>query len=220
MLRVTQNPTRNSKLTGDSMSFYATYREVGVTCPEWCPLLNNGCYAQGGNVAIHQRGSSSNNDGAVFLAALERLPRNAMVRLHVSGDVMLNGELDEAYLDALIQGANENPEMTFYGYTHAWQVIDRERFIFPANFVLNASCDTMEDVAVAQSLGWQTTTVIPHDAEEKRYGKVVVCPNQTSGMTCDECRLCFRERPLTVAFKAHGYAKKKLSTRVTLPSVA
>ena len=187
MLRVTQNPTRNSKLTGDSMTFYATYREVGVTCPESCPLLNNQCYAQSGNVALHQRGASSANDGEVFLAALDRLPKTAIVRLHVSGDVMLNGELDVPYLEALIKGAEDNPEMTFYGYTHAWREIDLATFKFPANFVLNASCDDMAQVAEAQALGWQTVTVIPAEAEEKRYGDVVVCPNQSTGLTCDKC---------------------------------
>jgi hypothetical protein len=224
MLRFTLKPSGNSKLTGGrkDIPFYATYREVGTTCPSTCPLLNAGCYAQAGNVAIQARGRVSANDGSVFLNALDRVPTGGIVRLHVSGDVLKDGDkngsdtLDVDYLDALIKGATLRPDVSFYGYTHAWRLIDRARFLFPANFVLNASCDTVDEVTEARSAGWDTVTVVPHDVKGKRFGDVVVCPNQTVGLSCAECKLCFKsERKLTVAFKAHGYAKQKVSRNLS-----
>lgn len=223
-LRVTKNPTGNTKLTGGSLLFYATYRAVGYSCPTTCTLLNNGCYAQSGNVAIHQRDAVSEDDGTVYLAALERMPHGALMRLHVSGDVMTNEgrngsmTVDVAYLDAIIEGAKRRPDMTFYGYTHAWRLIDRARFSFPANLTLNASCDTQSDVDEARALGWDTTTVVPWDTQGKRFGATVVCPNQTVGLTCDKCKLCFKSnRPLTVAFRAHGVSAKRISQNMELP---
>lgn len=225
-LRVTRKPTRNSKLTGDSDNFFATYRAVGFTCPNTCALLNKGCYAQHGNTAIHQRDSYSENDGAVFRQAVlnkDWIVPGSKVRLHVSGDIMKNGtkdgatEIDWDYLNAMIETAIARPDVHFYGYTHAWKMFERCPD-FPENFVLNASCDTAEDVELARSLGWDTTTVVPATLEGKRYGDMVVCPNQTTGLTCDKCKLCFKaNRKLTVAFKAHGSGKNKVSARVELP---
>lgn len=227
-LRVTQNPSGNAKLVGNVKGalFYATYREVGATCPSTCPLLNAGCYAQSGPTALQARGRSSDSDGAIFLRELARIPHGATVRLHVSGDVLTGGDangsstLDVAYLDALVDGARSRPDVTFFGYTHAWRLIDRARFVFPTNFVLNASCDTPEDVAEARATGWDTCTVWPHDVTGKRHGDTVVCPNQTVGLSCAECRLCMKpNRPLTVAFLAHGVSKKKVSKRIELDVV-
>jgi len=227
-LRVTQSPSANAKLVGNlkHVQFYATYREVGSTCPSTCPLLNAGCYAQSGPTALQARGRVSEDDGSIFLRELARIPHGATMRLHVSGDVLRDGDangsdtLDVAYLDALITGAESRPDITFYGYTHAWRLIDRARFTFPANFVLNASCDTAEDVTDARAAGWDTTTVWPHDVTGKRHGDTVVCPNQTVGLSCAECRLCMKSnRPLTVAFLAHGVSKKKVSNRIELETV-
>lgn len=211
-LRFTTSPSTNAKLTGGKrIPFYATYRAVGATCPATCPLLNAGCYAQGGNVNLHQRDAYSLDDGAAFLAGLSLMPPGATVRLHVSGDVMLDGALDEAYLSAMLDGARSRPDVTFYGYTHAWRLIDRSRFAFPPNFVLNASCDGPADVAEARAAGWDTTTVVPSDGGWKRQGDTVVCPQQTAGLSCAECKLCMRsDRSLTVAFRAHGSGKKKV----------
>jgi hypothetical protein len=137
------------------------------------------------------------------------------MRLHVSGDFMYKGQLDRNYLAAVVEGARKRPDITFYGYTHVWRHINRSEWNFPRNFTLNASCDDADALAQAKSLGWDATTVVPHDVEWKRRGNVVVCPAQTSNMSCIECKLCMRsERKFTVAFLAHGNGKKKVSRRV------
>jgi hypothetical protein len=224
-LRFTMNPSRNEKLVGNrtDVSFYATYRAVGYTCPTTCTLLNAGCYAQGGNVALQMRGRYGMDDGAIHHAAVMALPRGAFVRLHVSGDVMLpadgNGSdtVDTAYLSAIVNAAHARPDVTFYGYTHAWRMVDRAAFVWPVNLTLNASCDTSEDVRAARAAGWQTTTVVASDTSYRRSGDTVVCPNQTVGLSCYDCKLCMRSRPMTVAFKAHGSGTRKVDRGLALP---
>lgn len=211
-LRFPTTATRNKKLVGDRtrIPMFATYRAVGPTCPSSCPFLENGCYAQQGNTRLHQADRYGENDGRVFLESLAMLPPNAIVRLHVSGDVMLDGVVDEPYLHALIAGARRRPDVTFFGYTHAWREIDLERFVFPENLILNASCESDDAVDEARSQGWDTVTVVPKATAWKRQGDTVVCPNQTMGVSCYECGLCMKPlRNLTVAFRVHGSAVKK-----------
>lgn len=222
MIVLPMTPTTNAKLVGTSgAKMFATYREVGATCPASCPLLGAGCYAQGGNVAMHaRRGSYDATDGARFVAWVADLPHGAVVRLHVSGDVMMPGDdgatvVDAAYLDDVIRAAGARPDVTMYGYTHAWRDIDRARFAMPANLTINASCDTPDDVADARAAGWMTTTVVPSDTTARRTGDTVVCPEQTSGIPCVECKLCMRARPVTVAFRAHGSGTRKVDRRLS-----
>ena len=40
-----------------------TYAPIKATCPASCPLRDSGCYAQGGNVAIHEKRLSAHTDG-------------------------------------------------------------------------------------------------------------------------------------------------------------
>jgi hypothetical protein len=216
MLRVSKRPTRNPKLVkkGIKVKFYATYREVGSTCLN-CPLEDNGCYAQSGPTWIHQNGSYSHNDGMVFLRELDRIPHGAVIRIHVSGDFALNGVLDESYLRAVILGAQSRPDVTMYGYTHMWRLINRTVFTFPDNFVLNASCDTHDDERQARALGWDITKVVKSTTTWKRNGKTVVCPAQTSDLSCTECMLCAKAgRKFDVAFKAHGNGVRKIDKRL------
>ena len=222
-LRVTLKPTMNDKLVGGrrDLSFYATYRAVGWSCPVSCALLNAGCYAQSGPVALQQRGRVGSDDGSIYRDAVLALPVGAIVRLHVSGDVMLpvsefgSMVVDVAYLDAIVAVAHERPDITFYGYTHAWRLIDRSRYVWPSNLTLNASADTVADAREAVALGWPTTTVVASDTAWRRDGDLVVCPNQTVGLSCAQCMLCAKpERKLTVAFKAHGTGKRRVDARV------
>jgi len=214
-LRVTKTPTRNHKLVGDTDAlFFATYRTVGHSCPTTCTLLNRGCYAQSGRVALQQRDRHSTTDGDTFLRELGRIPHGAYIRLHVAGDIMTDkgpdgsDTVDHAYLTAIIAGARRRPDLTIYGYTHAWRQLGTAPDT-PDNLTLNASCDTPADVEQARALGWQTTTVVPADTPWRRNGDTVICPEQTAGIPCADCQLCMRDRPLTVAFRAHGAGRRK-----------
>jgi len=217
--------TGNTKLTGATKErpFGASYRAVGFTCPQTCPLLNNGCYAQAGNSNLHQKDRYSNNDAEIMLNAASEIPANSYFRHHVSGDVFLgdtkNGslEVDKPYLDAIMTVAEQRKDVTFYSYTHGYKVLGTLET--PDNLTINASCDDIEQVKDAKAMGYPTVMVISENETRKRYSKdgvdIVVCPNQTSGLTCSQCKLCFKkDRKFTVAFKAHAASRKKISKRI------
>ena len=216
MLRCSKQPTGNRKLVSTrSARMFATYREVGPTCPRSCPLID-ACYAKQGRVNLHQRGASSLDDGSIYRDWVRTLPQDAMVRLHVSGDIMRpdgSDTPDGPYLDAMAEAAEERPDVVAYGYTHAWR--DVPSSINRPNLVINASCDTAEDIEDARAAGWDVVTVVPSTVQWRRRGDVVVCPQQTSGIPCDKCRLCMRpNRRLVVAFKAHGVKRSTLDARL------
>lgn len=215
MLRVAH--TANLKLVGKlkGLPFFASYREVGRTCPSSCPLLGDGCYAQEGNVAIQQRGRSSSDDGSILIQSLKMMPPSSLVRHHVSGDFMLDGVLDTAYLAAAIMSAHLRPDIQFYGYTHAWREIDRKEWRFPDNFTLNASVDSLDQIEEAEAAGWPVAVTISEKLPPKGKG-YAVCPNQTHGISCWDCRLCLRQkRKIAVAFYPHGRGRKKIERRLS-----
>lgn len=216
MLRVSKGPSNNSKLVHSRKSkMFASYREVGRTCPASCPFLDNGCYAQDGHVLAIQRGSSSEHDGEVKLREVIRLPEGAILRDHVSGDFFLDGRLDVEYLQATIEAARLRPDVTIFTYTHAWPYIDRALYDWPPNLALNASCDTLEDLTIARHAGWPTTIVVPSFFTGKLPVRSVVCPAQTVHLACLECRICMRgKRSATVIFLAHGNRVKRVNTRL------
>jgi hypothetical protein len=233
-LRITKQ-TGNTKLTGATkeIPFGASYRAVGFTCPSSCPLLNNGCYAQNGNTAMHQRDRYSENDAQVMKDSAKTLKPNSYFRHHVSGDLFITNSkdgslnVDTDYLNAVLDVAKERPDVTFYSYTHGYKSLDNLPEQTPKNLTINASCDNLEQVKDAKNKGWATVIVVSENEKRKRYNEdgidIVVCPNQTSSLTCSQCKLCFKQdRKFTVAFQAHGASKKKISKRlesVELPTV-
>lgn len=215
-LRLALN-SKNKKLFGDNgAQFVAGYREVGTTCPTTCSLLNNGCYAQSGNTAIHMHGQWSRNDGKVFydtVTDLNKVRSGAYVRITVSGDIVLDNAIDTEFLTGIIKAAKKRPDVTFYTYTH-YKGKDLLKWLkkLPSNLTINISCDTNEDIAWAKA--HNLPYVVVKELKAKRIGDVVQCPNQTMGITCDKCKLCFKkDRKLQIAFIPHGASAKLITKR-------
>lgn len=191
-----------------------TYRQVGETCPSTCPFLGNGCYAQHGNVNIWQaRSEYSNKDGISLFRFVMSLPDNYMLRHHVSGDVMLNDSVDWGYIEWMNKSASARPDIVQFAYTHAWKQIGVSPF---RGVTVNASCETVEDVKLAKSLGYPATMVVKSTEERKSWRedgiKFRVCPQQTNGVKCSTCKLCTNpNRESVVVFLAHGSAKTKVN---------
>lgn len=196
MLNVTPNG-HNAKL---GLGVGTTYRPVGITCPNDCPLLNNGCYAQRGNVAIQQSRSKSDNHD------LMRLGRNTLVRHLVSGDwlrTLKDGRkiLDKAFIRAVIALHIKCPWLIGWGYTHAatkWQKAGISPKDLPSNLHILASCDTVSQKAEHNAAGWRTARVIQELSD--RTKDEFVCPvdaqkragiPQVSRTTCAACKACF-----------------------------
>lgn len=201
----------------------ATYRKVGETCPSTCShLLSKSCYALSSFTGMHQRNAVRDAfDGMTyydFIKTLSESPKKLAkirntVRLHVSGDFFFGDEIDTAYVNGVKLAHETFKNILGYTYTHRYS--DFGAYNWPENLVVNASCDTVQDIKTAQALGWPTVTTTNANDTRKRWEQdgvtFVTCPAQTANLTCDQCRLCMKkDRKFTVAFRAHGASKKKV----------
>lgn len=196
----------NSKL-GKGVS--TTYLPVGTvenggTCPATCPFLGNGCYAQKGNVNMHQRSTAGCNpvDEADAIAKMEPKPGD-MLRLHVSGDFVSNAHLkavDKACGEWIAKGGDKP-----WAYTHNWRHLNPEN---AKHFSLMASVHSLEEADQAKAKGWKCFALaVPNFDGPKAFSvgehKVVPCPNQTQeAKTCKDCKLCTTGK-VNVAFAKH-----------------
>lgn len=177
-----------------------TYRQVGPTCPSNCPLLNGGCYAQRGYVAIHAARADDDH------SSLMRLAGNTLCRHLVSGDwlkTLKSGKktLDKAFVQAVIKLHRLCPWLTGWGYTHAateWNKAGIGPKDLPSNLHILASCDSAEEKAAHNANGWRTARVINEATE--RQADEFLCPvdaQKHKGVpaekqtNCARCRACF-----------------------------
>ncbi len=199
------------------------------TCPPSCSFYEAGCYADYGKLSIHWRGLSAGKIGLAwsdFLDAVRGLPEGTLWRHNEAGDLPGPGQtLDRAKLFALV-AANRDRRGFTYTHLHAKAGHLEKRAIEKANrdgFTINLSADSPEE-ADALAATWKApiTVVLPHDAPDRGNvtpaGRmIVVCPAQTVGVTCQECRLCAHPtRVGIVGFKAHGQFARHLPELVRL----
>lgn len=197
------------------------YRPVGDsaknegTCPSGCAMLNNGCYAETSFTGMHQKNANTRYDD------LSKLISKGMkyVRLHTSGDFFTSdGQggyiLDLVYWRAVLQFANENPDVTIWTYCHDVTKIVEFGFSYkdgniPANLHIVASIDKREQHQFANDYGFRTARVIK-DTTDRVKGETL-CPydyqifkHKKRSITCVECKLCFNpEHKHDIAFLQH-----------------
>jgi len=200
--------SRDSKLTHEPRRrpVAATYRGFDSCGP--CPIARI-CYAKGRIEANARRGT---DDLAPLRALAATLPPGGAVRLNVSGDLFApDGSLDGAYAAAASTLAADRPDVSAWTYTHGWRVLPADPV---PGVVVNASCETAEDLEQAAAAGWPTV-VVDTGGPGSLVGRtiagrrVVTCPAAVPGSSrdCESCRLCARgSRRSTVAFPTHGSA--------------
>lgn len=192
----------------------ATYRGR-ETCPTDCAFLNNGCYGDGRIFGLaHKYASSLTIDKAREILRRARADARYL-RDRVVGDLVNSrGLFDMHYVRAIARLAREHG-LTVFGYTHAWRMLSRDDVaaIRATGYVMNASCETVEDVRHAISLGMPT--VITNDNVPEGLtvdGKrIITCPQQIrANVTCASCGLCAKpERKVIIRFLVHGGGKKR-----------
>lgn len=196
--------SENKKL-GNGVS--ATYLSQ-TTCPQTCPLLGNGCYAESGNVGIHMRKlqgrdpDQENRDEADWI--IHHRGRNPL-RLHVIGDV---AHWSHAYRLGRAAKYWRGP---IWAYTHNWAAVARS--VWQRISVL-ASCETLKQAKQALRMGYAPALVVSaHPLDGKAHVKegltLIPCPAQTRNRTCIQCKLCWNDRQLrrrnaVITFAAHG----------------
>lgn len=215
--------SRNSKI-GPSA---ATYAPIEQTCPSSCSLKDNGCYAQSGRVALHNRHLEqscldlSGNTVAVLeadeirdaAAKLTRSRQSRPLRLHASGDAATS------FAARTLSAAASRWPGPVWTYTHAWRDVAREDW---RDVSVLASCETSTDAKLALAAGYAPALVVQeHPADGRAYEldgmKIIPCPEQTRGIPCVECGLCLddtalKARRAVVAFAAHGGGRKRVLT--------
>lgn len=199
-----------------------------ASCPTSCPLRDAGCYAEFGKARMHWEGVAGDRGVSwdEFCAAVEALPRGQLWRHNEAGD--LPGLGDALNLVALRQlvTANERARARGFTFTHKPLLDDVDRgAVRDANdrgFTINLSANSLEHADELAALAIAPVAVVlPTDAPRRVQtpgGRdVVVCPAETSGLTCAECELCAKpQRKAIVGFRAHGQARAIVSDLVSL----
>ncbi len=194
----------------------ATYAPI-QSCPETCPFIKGGCYAQHGHCGIHLRtinkaAREQNKTRPVDIARIEaqsirELKSDLPLRLHIVGDcktpkaAQIIADACHEYMDRTKQSV--------WTYTHAWKVIPREKW---GKISVLASCESIEDAKYAMKRGYAASIV-----RAKPFSNIfdwegirmVPCLEMTKGITCDKCKLCMKDENLrnsnrVVCFFPHG----------------
>ena len=194
------------------------------TCPPTCPLAANGCYANGGPMALHWREVTNGNRGVVwadFLEAIRNLPKGQLWRHNAAGDLWKPGTvIGSAALTQLVEANRGRRGFTYSHHPRTPSTVRAFKSATAHGFTVNASChsETEADAAVADGL--RAVVIVPAAETRNRWqspggNPIVLCPAQRDGerfaaMDCATCQLCAaRPQHVVVAFKAHGNGRRK-----------
>lgn len=223
--------TANAKIVGSPRRGLAaaTYLPIRQMCDRLvtpCPhRLAGTCYAMTGHVGMLNIARETHAGDAEPIAIARALAAEIAaaillgidlrpLRLSVSGDLP-----DEASARAIGE-AIARWRGPVWGYSHAWREVPRAAW---GRAAVLASCESMTDAREAIARGYVpaiTVARFPRAARAWRAGdlRIVPCPQQTRGVPCVACGLCWRARPGTaIAFEAHGARAEK--ARRMLPIV-
>lgn len=197
------------------------------TCPPNCPLLKNGCYAEGYYTQLHwdkvtsgERGTNWNQ----FISDIKALPKRILWRHNVSGDLV--GSNDKINTQALKDLIQANKGKNGFTYTH-YPMNDKDNLkaVLTANkqgFAVNASANDITQADLYIKQGLPTVVIVSMDSKKVSFtpdkNKVIVCPAQNSDkVTCSTCGLCQKsDRDYIIGFKVHGTYTKKASIALSL----
>ena len=199
--------SRNVQTGNVPTAWIGSTREAGRESCKGCPLLDNGCYAHSGAVAMGadsvRRAARNGSDKSIDAALSGRHRLARMARLTGIGDI---GRSGKAIADAII-GKVRAAGLQAVGYTHHW----REDTVSDAwRGRLMASTESMEAADAAIDAGWRAAVVVPEDTPRTfvtpKGRKGIVCPAQIRDtVTCNDCRLCDgSKRGPVIGFRAHG----------------
>jgi hypothetical protein len=210
--------TKNRKI-GD---IAATYLPIKQTCPNSCALKDNGCYAQVGYVGMWMMKLEAKMAGvsaydiirkeAREIAAYGPYAKGKILRLHVSGDARTTASVK------LLAAAEKKWDGKVYTYTHAWRNVPRKAW---GKISILASCESTGEAKEALKKGYAPALTVAFHPGDKAYMqdglKIIPCPQQTRGVTCDKCRLCMndamlRDQSAVISFAVHGVRKKRALT--------
>ena len=212
--------TRNSRNSKTGPIPVTTTSEE--SCPASCPLKRNGCFADGGPLAILWRKVTERKAGLAWSDALDqiaKLPKGTLWRHNQAGDLPGIGDSIDADLMAQLVRANKGRKG--FTYTHKPMTPANADAVAYANaqgFTVNLSANTLAHADQLADTGvGPVVVVLPADQTRATVTpqgrKVAICPATISdNVTCATCGLCaLRDRKAIVGFPAHGASKRKAS---------
>jgi len=160
-----------------------------------------------------------------------KLPKGQLWRHNTAGDLPGEGDtIDVRKLDALVQA---NKGRRGFTYTHkpvgySGQSLINARAIYAANrqgFCINLSADSLSEADELVDLQIApVVVVVPSDSPRRmrtpKGHKVIACPAEIKDedgkpqIQCDRCQLCYKDRKVIVAFRAHGTRKNKVNHKL------
>ena len=194
-----------------------------ATCPDVCPLRENGCYAGNGPLFMFWQKVTDGNTGTLwadFVDQIRKLKPGTLWRHNQAGDLPGNRiNIDGGALAALVV---PNGGKRGFTYTH-YDVTRNEKnrqYVKNANakgFTVNLSANNLKHAdALAETKAGPVVVVLPSSVSgpEKittpQGRKVTVCPaTYRDDVTCKSCGLCALQRDTIVGFPAHGVQKKR-----------
>lgn len=220
----------------------STYAAIGATCPETCTFKDNGCYAsttgynhlnrleqlakEGGWSGRETNLAEANMIDAAFPRGVPQdgwKGRGRDLRFHISGDASCG-------VGALALGMSATRWArrgggSVWTYTHRWQEIRAS--LWGPDMSALASVETVDGVLEAHAAGYACAMTIVAFPDTRMFPlpgtdfKIMPCPAETKGKTCNQCRLCMnsewlRQRKIVIGFSIHGRdaAKTKRHLRV------
>ena len=180
------------------------------SCPDSCTLKEGGCYAWG--LFYLRILGAKIRDGKIEIKTLaqalkERRADARIVRHRVAGDIV--GDV-EGTVEECLQVEREG--LTNIGYTHNWKAEEAQ----PLKKWFRASCNSLEEVELARSMGWSVTFMVPEGTSKKvsldSGEKAYMCPARVGvegkkDITCNTCTLCrvdSKTADKAVMFEVHG----------------
>ena len=201
------------------------------SCPTTCPLANSGCYAKSGPLRLHaDKVTAGPNidkprgiDLLSFCDAIKSLPEGSCFRHNQSGDLPhYSGLINYKALELITEACSER-KLIAWTYTH--HKVDNSHNIeviqkaVVDGLTVNVSAHSQDHAAACHKQGLPSVCIVPRGETRKNWEhdgvKFLVCPAQTSGKTCSECKLCaIADRSCVVAFKAHGTQAQKVEATI------
>jgi hypothetical protein len=180
-----------------------------ATCPDVCPLRENGCYAGNGPLFMFWQKVTDGNTGTLwadFVDQIRKLKPGTLWRHNQAGDLPGNRiNIDGGALAALVV-ANEGKRGFTYTHYDVTRNEKNRQYVKNANakgFTVNLSAGPVVVVLPSSVSG-------PAKITTPQGRKVTVCPaTYRDDVTCKSCGLCALQRDTIVGFPAHGVQKKR-----------
>ena len=196
----------NDSKTGKVLASYSPKS----TCPDTCSLKEGGCYAWG-LFYLRILGDKIENTKFKLRSLKEALPKRKgdckIARHRIAGDIV--GDVEETLEEIKLI---EEEGLINIGYTHHWKSEEAA----PLKPHFRASCQSIEEMNEAHSMGWSVALMVPEDTpksmrfEDGKRGFVCPARHGVEGkkdITCNTCTLCRvddRTKDKVVMFKIHG----------------